>query len=170
MKKKFIDLYMNLAHSVSQLSSAIRLKVGTVIVKDNIVTYGYNGTPEGWDNNCENRDWDMGAGPYLTSEEFDARYPYVGWHDDAERVIRYGLKTKSEVLHSEANALMKISKSTISSEGATLFCTHLPCIDCAKMIYQAGIFTVYYRDTYKNELGLEFLTKSGVNVTKYSGE
>jgi dCMP deaminase len=73
------------------------------------------------------------------------------------------------VLHSEANALMKIAKSTISSEGATLFCTHAPCIDCAKMIYQAGIFTVYYHDTYKNELGLEFLTKSGVNVTKYQG-
>ena len=170
MKKKFIDLYMNLAHEVSQMSSAVRLKVGTVIVKDHMVTYGYNGTPAGWDNVCEDRDWDMGAGPYLTQEEFDARYPYKEWHDDAERVVCYGLKTKPEVLHSEANALMKIAKSTINSEGATLFCTHAPCIDCAKMIYQAGIFTVYYRDTYKNELGLEFLTKSGVNVTKYSGE
>jgi dCMP deaminase len=170
MKQKFIDLYMNLAHEVSQMSSAVRLKVGTVIVKDHMVTYGYNGTPAGWDNNCEDRDWDMGAGSYLTQEEFDARYPYKEWHDDAERVVRYGLKTKPEVLHSEANALMKIAKSTISSEGATLFCTHAPCIDCAKMIYQAGIFTVYYRDTYKNELGLEFLIKSGVNVTKYSEE
>ena len=135
---------MNLAQSVSQLSSAVRLKVGTVIVKDNVVTYGYNGTPAGWDNNCEELVYRIAQEPIL--------------------------KTKPEVLHSEANALMKISKSTISSEGATLFCTHLPCIDCAKMIYQAGIFTVYYRDTYKNELGLEFLIKSGVNVTKYSEE
>ncbi len=151
MKKKFIDLYMNLAQDVSQMSYARRLKVGTVIVKDNVVTYGYNGTPSGWDNNCEDEVLDI----------------YSGF-EGAIHSTR--LKTKPEVLHSEANALMKIAKSTISSEEATLFCTHAPCIDCAKMIYQAGIFTVYYRDTYKNELGLEFLIKSGVNVTKYSRE
>ena len=166
MKQKFIDLYMNLAHDVSQMSTAVKLKVGTVIVKDHIITYGYNGTPSGWDNNCEDRDWDMGAGPYLTSEEFDARYPYEGWHVGAERVIRYGLKTKPETLHSEANALMKIAKSTISSEGATLFCTHAPCIDCAKMIYQAGIFSVYYRNEYRSTDGINFLEKSGITIQK----
>ena len=141
MKDKFVDLYMKLAQDVSQLSYARRLKVGTVIVKDNVVTFGYNGTPAGWDNNCED-------------ELIDERW-YVT------------LKTKPEVLHSEANALMKISKSTISSEGATLFCTHSPCIDCAKMIYQAGIFTVYYRDEYKSTDGIEFLKKSGVDVKQY---
>ena len=141
MKDKFVDLYMKMAQDVSQLSYARRLKVGTVIVKDNVVTFGYNGTPAGWDNNCED-------------ELIDERW-YVT------------LKTKPEVLHSEANALMKISKSTISSEGATLFCTHSPCIDCAKMIYQAGIFTVYYRDEYKSTDGIEFLKKSGVDVKQY---
>lgn len=134
MKQKFIDLYMNLAESVSQMSTAVRLKVGTVIVKDHTITYGYNGTPSGWDNNCET-------------------------------VLPDGsLKTKPEVLHSEANALMKIAKSTINSEGATLFCTHAPCIDCAKMIHQAGIFTVYYRNDYRTQDGIEFLKKSGVDV------
>ena len=141
MKDKFVDLYMKMAQDVSQLSYARRLKVGTVIVKDNVVTFGYNGTPAGWDNNCED-------------ELIDERW-YVT------------LKTKPEVLHSEANALMKIAKSTISSEGATLFCTHSPCIDCAKMIYQAGIFTVYYRDEYKSSDGIEFLKKSGVDVKQY---
>lgn len=125
---------MNLAESVSQMSTAVRLKVGTVIVKDHTITYGYNGTPSGWDNNCET-------------------------------VLPDGsLKTKPEVLHSEANALMKIAKSTINSEGATLFCTHAPCIDCAKMIHQAGIFTVYYRNDYRTQDGIEFLKKSGVDV------
>jgi dCMP deaminase len=148
MKQKFIDLYMKMAQSVSDLSSAVRLQVGTVIVKDNVVTFGYNGTPSGWDNVCEDETVEL----------------YSGYEGAIHRTV---LKTKPEVLHSEANALMKIAKSTISSEGATLFCTHAPCIDCAKMIHQAGIFTVYYRDTYKNEFGLDFLIKSGVNVTKY---
>ena len=155
MKKKFIDLYMNMAQNVSELSSAVRLKVGTVIVKDNVVTFGYNGTPSGWDNVCEDVE-------YSESVIVSGDWTY---NNNSKQWSR--LKTKPEVLHSEANALMKISKSTISSEGATLFCTHAPCIDCAKMIHQAGIFTVFYRDTYKNDLGLEFLNKSGVNVTRY---
>jgi dCMP deaminase len=136
MKQKFIDLYMNLAESVSQMSTAVKLKVGTVIVKDHTITYGYNGTPSGWDNNCET-------------------------------VLPDGsLKTKPEVLHSEANALSKIAKSTVSSEGATLFCTHAPCIDCAKMIHQAGIFSVYYRNEYKSTDGINFLEKSGITIQK----
>ena len=134
MKRKFVDLYMNMATSVSELSSAVRLKVGTVIVKDHVVTFGYNGTPSGWDNVCE-----------------------IVLDDGT-------LKTKPETLHSEANAISKIAKSSISSEGATLFCTHAPCIDCAKMIYQAGIFTVYYRNEYRTTDGLDFLKKSGVDV------
>lgn len=160
MKQKFVDLYMKMAQNISELSSAVRLKVGTVIVKDNVVTFGYNGTPSGWDNDCEYREHFHYGHNF---GEFAADY----FDQQEEDGTRYRLKTKPEVLHSEANALMKIAKSTISSEGATLFCTHAPCIDCAKMIYQAGIFTVYYRDTYRNELGLEFLIKSGVNVNKY---
>ena len=149
-----------MAQNISELSSAVRLKVGTVIVKDNVITFGYNGTPSGWDNNCEYKEY---------PDKYDKNYEYRDLYYPLQEPdgTYYRLKTKPEVLHSEANALMKIAKSTISSEGATLFCTHAPCIDCAKMIYQAGIFTVYYRDTYRNELGLEFLIKSGVNVNKY---
>ena len=128
---------MTWAESVSQLSTAVRLKVGTVIVKDHVVTYGYNGTPSGWDNTCET----------VSADGL--------------------LKTKPEVLHSEANAISKIAKSSISSEGATLFCTHAHCIDCAKMIYQAGIFTVWYKNEYRSADGIEFLTKSGVDVKQY---
>lgn len=157
MKQKFIDLYMTMAEHISQLSTAVRLKVGTVIVKDNVVTYGYNGTPSGWDNTCEYREYpdkydknSEWADLYFPLQEPDGTY--------------YRLKTKPEVLHSEANALMKIAKSTVSSEGATLFCTHAPCIDCAKMIYQAGINSVYYRNAYRSPDGIEFLKKSGVDV------
>jgi dCMP deaminase len=146
MKDKFVDLYMKLAQDVSQLSYARRLKVGTVIVKDNVVTYGYNGTPAGWDNNCE-----------------DERIEYVSAGYGLPSLEEKYLKTRPETLHSEANALMKIA----NSEGATLFCTHSPCIDCAKMIYQAGIFTVYYRDEYKSTDGIEFLKKSGVDVKQH---
>jgi dCMP deaminase len=81
--------------------------------------------------------------------------------------VRYALKTKPEVLHSEMNALMKVARSTESSEGATLFCTHAPCIDCAKAIYQAGINSVYFRNHYRDDSGLNFLEKSGVSVTHY---
>jgi dCMP deaminase len=77
-------------------------------------------------------------------------------------------KTKPEVLHAETNAIAKVSQSTESSNGATLFCTHAPCIECAKLIYQSGISTVYYRDEYRNDAGLVFLKLSGVNVHQYS--
>lgn len=128
---------MTWAENASKLSTAVRLKVGTVIVKDHVVTYGYNGTPSGWDNTCE----------YVLPDG--------------------SLKTKPETLHSEANAISKIAKSSISSEGATLFCTHAPCIDCAKMIYQAGIFTVWYKNEYRSANGIEFLRQSGVDVKQY---
>ena len=148
---------MNMAESVSQLSSALRLKVGTIIVKDHVVTFGYNGTPSGWDNNCEYKEY---PDKYNKNPEWsDLDFPL---QDSNGRYYR--LKTKPETLHSEANAISKIAKSSISSEGATLFCTHAPCIDCAKMIYQAGIFTVYYRNEYRSADGIEFLKQSGVDV------
>lgn len=138
MKKKFIDYYMSMADLTAKLSYALRLKVGSVIVRDNqVLATGYNGMPSGWENNCEN-------------------------------IIDGILKTKPEVLHAESNALMKVARSTESSEGATLFCTHAPCIDCAKLIYQAGINTVYYREQYRSDAGLNFLKQSEVNVHQYT--
>ena len=141
MKRKFILAHMKVAEVYSELSSAKRLKVGAVIVKDDtIIGIGYNGMPSGWDNNCETE-------------------TYI---DD----FHIEMVTKPEVIHAEANALAKVTKSTNSSEGAHLFVTHAPCLDCAKQIYQAGISHVYYRHNYKSEVGLHFLHKCQVHIKK----
>ena len=143
MKPKFIDYFMKVAELTATLSYAKRLQVGAVIVKGNqTIGTGYNGMPTDWENTCE-----------YTIEDA------MGYDT---------FKTKPEVLHAESNALMKVARSTESSEGATLFCTHSPCMDCAKLIYQAGIETVYYKETYRSEDGLNFLRKSGINVHQYT--
>ncbi len=131
---------MDWAERVAQLSHARRLKIGALIVKDNHVHYGYNGMPEGWDNNCEN---------------------IVGY-DKGEPV----LKTKPEVLHAESNALAKLAKSHESADGADLFVTHSPCLDCAKLILQSGIRRVWFKNHYRDSYGVEFLKKSGIEVTQ----
>ena len=165
MKFKFIQLYMDWAIRCSKLSHAMRLQVGAVIVKDDsVISYGYNGMPAGWDNNCEDKVFDPGAGGWLDPEEIEAKYPYEGWHDGAGRNVRYGLKTKPEVLHAESNAIAKLAKSHNSGVGATMFITHAPCLDCAKLIYQSGIGSVLYRNPYRDTGGVEFLEKSGVKV------
>ena len=139
---------MDVAQLTSTLSYATRLQVGAVIVKGHkILATGYNGMPAGWDNNCEDE-----IGHVL---------------DDANNIVETRLKTKQEVLHAESNALMKVASSTESSENSTMFCTHAPCIHCAKLIYQSGIDSLYYRNTYRDTAGLEFLEKSGVSVTQY---
>lgn len=139
MKPKFIDYFMKVAELTATLSYAKRLQVGAVIVKGNqTIGTGYNGMPTDWENTCE-------------IEQEDG-----------------SLKTKPEVLHAETNALAKVAQSTESSQGATLFCTHAPCIDCAKLIYQSGIETVYYQETYRSEDGLNFLRKSGINVHRHT--
>lgn len=165
MKQKFIDMYMDWADRTAQLSYAKRRQVGAVIVKDDsVISYGYNGMPAGWDNDCEDKVWDSGAGGWLDPDEFDAKYPYEGWHEGAQRNVRYGLKTKPEVLHAESNAIAKLARSSQSGRNADIFVTTAPCIDCAKLIYQSGISSVYYRDSYRNMDGVEFLEKSGVSV------
>ena len=167
MKDKFIKLYMDWAKRTAQLSHARRLQVGAVIVKDDsVISYGYNGMPAGWDNDCEDKVWDSGAGGWLDPEEFDAKYPYEGWHEKAERKVRYGLKTKPEVLHAESNAIAKLAKSNNSGSGADLFVTHMPCLNCAKLIYQSGIRRVYYGENYRDDAGVKFLETSGVEINK----
>jgi dCMP deaminase len=142
MKPKFVEAHIAAAEVYSRLSTAKRLQVGCVVVKDNtIIGIGYNGMPSGWDNNCE--------------------YEIIVEED--EKFIK-GLKTKPEVLHAETNALAKIAKSTNSSDGASMFITHAPCIDCAKLVYQSGINSVYYRNSYKNTDGLDFLKKCNIKV------
>lgn len=167
MKQKFKQAYMQTARIFADLSHARRLHVGAIVVKDDrIISIGYNGMPAGWDNNCEDIDWDLGAGGWLDPEEFETRYPYEGWHEEAGRNVRYGLKTKVEVLHAESNAIAKLAKSNDSGEGADIFITHSPCIDCAKLILQSGIRRVFYGQAYRNNDGIKFLEKSGITVEK----
>ena len=140
MKKKFIKTYMDVAESFAKLSSAVRLQVGAIVVKDDrIISIGYNGMPTGWDNCCED---------IVRTDE-------VGFQVT---------KTKAEVLHAETNAIAKLAKSSESGLGATMFVTHSPCIECAKLIYQSGISTVYYKNNYRSDDGIKFLTKSKVRV------
>jgi dCMP deaminase len=157
MKQKFVDAHMAAAEVYSRLSSAIRLKVGCVVVKDNtIIGIGYNGMPSGWTNDCENKvfanAWSVDNEVWEYQEE-DSGHPY-------------NLKTKPEVLHAETNALAKIARSTNSSDGASMFITHAPCLDCAKLVYQSGINSVYYRNSYKNTEGLDFLKKCNIDVVQ----
>ena len=145
MKEKFIDAHMNAAEVYAELSSAKRLHVGCVIVKDNtIIGIGYNGMPSGWDNVCET----------------------VKFKDFTGTVL---MKSKPEVLHAETNAIAKVSRSSNSTDNADLFVTHAPCLECAKLIYQSGIKSVFYRDTYRSEDGIQFLQKCNVEV-KQIGE
>jgi dCMP deaminase len=170
VKQKFIDYYMDVAERTSKLSSAIRRQVGAVIVKENrILSYGYNGMPTGWTNECEYKDYMSGdAGGWLDPDEIYERWPFEEYDKELESNRRYRLVTKDEVLHAESNTIAKVSGSTESSEGATLFVTTAPCIHCAKMIFQSGIKSVFYRDTYRDDAGIDFLQKGGVSVTKYS--
>lgn len=166
-EQAYKEAYMSVAERFSKMSHAIRLQVGTVVVKeDRIISIGWNGMPTGWDNNCEDIDWDMGAGGWLDPEEFDKKYPYETWNDDVGMLVRYGLKTKPEVLHSEANAIVKLACSTESSVGADIYITHSPCVECAKLILQSKVARVFYKNDYRDSNGVNFLIKSGIEVEK----
>ena len=142
MKPKFVPMYMEIAEIVSKQSSAKRLQVGAIVVKDDrVISIGYNGMPAGWTNECEE---------------------VIEQHEDGGQVTR----TKDEVIHAEANAIAKLAKSSESGDGAEMFLTHAPCIHCAKQIYTAGIKKVYYRNTYRDEMGVEFLKMCNVKVEK----
>ncbi len=161
------NAFMRTAEIFSELSHARRLHVGAIVVKDDrIISIGYNGMPAGWDNNCEDKVWDTGAGGWLDPDEFLERFPYVEYNEEAEEEYRYGLKTKPEVLHAESNAIAKLARSNESGLNADLFVTHSPCLDCAKLIYQSGIKNVFYKESYRDDSGINFLIKSGVKVEK----
>lgn len=145
IKPREIDLFMDVAERAAQMSRAIKLKVGAVVVKDGrILSLSWNGTPAGWDNNCEDE---------IINE-------------DGSVILR----TKDETIHAEANAISKLARSSDGGDGAYLFCTHAPCIECAKLIYGAGIRRVFYRDVYKNDNGVEFLEKCGVDIEQYTSQ
>lgn len=135
---------MKVAETYAQLSTATRLKVGSIVIKDNrVISIGYNGMPSGWTNDCED---------------------IVVCGQRSDDTIVYTTKTKPEVLHAETNAIAKLARSSESGLDATMFITHAPCLDCAKLIYQSGISTVYYRNSYRNNDGIKFLEKSNIEV------
>lgn len=157
---------MDWAKRVSKLSHAKRLNVGAVIVKDDtVISYGYNGMPAGWDNDCEFKNYmSIDAGGWLDPEQICTMFPHEEFVPTLGESIRYRLVTKPEVLHAESNAIAKLAKSSNSGVGSDLFVTHSPCIECAKLIFQAGIKQVWYGQGYRDNSGIEFLKKSGVEV------
>lgn len=153
MKHRFICAYMDVAKRFAQLSSATRLQVGSIIVKDDrIISIGYNGMPSGWTNVCE---YDV----TILKSEVDRGT----WLEKTGEK-----KTKPEVIHAEANAIAKLAKCTESGKDSTMFLTHAPCIECAKQIYTAGIIELIYDQDYKSDLGLKFLRKCGIKVMQYN--
>ena len=130
---RFDDKYLEMARVWASNSYCKRRQVGALIVKDRmIISDGYNGTPSGFENICE--------------DESGATKPYV--------------------LHAEANAITKVAKSGNSSQGATLYVTASPCLECAKLIIQAGIQRVVYRDEYRLTDGIDLLSRAGIEVEK----
>ena len=129
--------YLRMASEWGKLSHCIRKQVGAIIVKDRmIISDGYNGSPTGFDNYCEDEDG------------------YTKWY----------------VLHAEANAILKVAASTQSCEGATLYITLSPCKECSKLVHQAGIKRVVYKDGYKDDSGIKFLEKAGIEVMQLQEE
>jgi dCMP deaminase len=134
-----------MAERFADLSHAKRLKVGAIVVKEHrVISIGYNGTPAGWDNECEE---------------------IIETHEDGGIIT----KTKDEVIHAEANAISKLARDGESGKDSSMFLTHAPCIHCAKMIYGAGISSVFYRNSYRDENGINFLKKCNVTVEKIDG-
>jgi dCMP deaminase len=145
MKEQLKKAYIDVATRFAELSHARRLHVGAIVVKDDrIISIGYNGMPAGWDNNCE----------------------YEIYEDNGEDEPEVILKTKPEVLHAETNAIAKLARSNESGLDSDLFVTHAPCLDCAKLIYQAGIRRVFFGTAYRDNSGVDFLKKSGVAIEK----
>lgn len=130
-KQRLLDeRYLRMAHIWSENSYCVRRKVGALIVRDNmIISDGFNGTPSGFPNICE---------------ENNVTFPYV--------------------LHAEANAITKVARSNNSSDGATLYVTASPCMECSKLIIQAGIRRVVFSDLYRIQDGLDLLRKAGIEV------
>jgi len=173
------NFYIGVAEQCASMSRAIRLQVGAVIVKNNnIIAFSWNGMPSGWDNNCEDKEYmSRDAGGWLDPNEIEEYWPLqeepkIQWFGDEAITVtnRYKLKTKPEVLHAERNALDKLAKGNEGGLGSTMFITHAPCLECAKSIYGAGISHVFYRDSYRSEDGIQFLTKCGVSIEKLSSE
>lgn len=159
--------YLKVAEVCAQNSVAERLQVGAIIVKDNqIISDGFNGTPSGFDNDCE----------YIIQRKTNCIY--LSYGEFCENGNEYGklcdncggkfdtVKTKPEVLHAESNAITKCAKYGHASNGATIYVTHSPCIECAKLIIQAGIKRVVYKNLFRSLDGINLLEKAKIKVEK----
>jgi dCMP deaminase len=132
-QNRYDKAYLRLALSWAQLSHCARKKVGAIIVKDSIIiSDGYNGTPAGFDNCCENEEGN------------------THWY----------------VLHAEANAILKVARSSNNCKDATLYLTHSPCKDCSKLVLQSGITRLVYQEAYKDTSGIDFLKNAGLEVVQ----
>lgn len=144
MKYRFKEAHMQVAEVYAQLSYARRLKVGAIVVHDdNLIAFGYNGTPAGADNNCE-----------IEPED---------WDGDISK-----LKTKPDVVHAEANCLRKLKFGV--PLGAIMFISYAPCAGCAEKIIKSGLKTVYYRNKYRDEEGIRLLEQHGIKVEQHGKE
>jgi dCMP deaminase len=151
-------IYMQTAYQFAKLSYAERRKVGCVIVKDNqLISFGYNGMPHGFENRCEEDQVRYYENPDHAMTLMDKGYTCEDGCCSKE-------VTRREVLHAESNAIMKVAKSTMSCIGAELYTTTCPCFDCAKLIIQAGISKVYYSEDYRDMSGVELLERAGIEV------
>ena len=160
MKEKFVNAYMDVAHRFAQLSSAKRLQVGAIIVKDDrIISIGYNGMPSGWTNECE-----------YEQHTYDSRDigSDTSWKRDLSKGGYSRIKTKPEVIHAEANAILKLAQSTDSAKDSVLFVTHCPCMECVKMIISCGISAIIYKHEYRFHEQLELLRKCNIRVYNYN--
>jgi dCMP deaminase len=148
-------VYLEMAETWSSLSKANRKKVGCLIVKNGaIISDGYNGTPCGFNNDCEN---------YKATENTRMIV------DDEGQLVEgtYELVTKPEVLHAESNAITKLAKSTQSSDGSTMYITISPCVDCSKLIIQSGIKRVVFGELYRDDEGIKLLKKANIEVVNH---
>jgi dCMP deaminase len=153
------EIYMRIAYQVADLSYAERRKVGCIIVKDGqIISIGYNGTPHGFENICE--EVQVMACDNLNNS---AMLEKDGWILSDDNQYTKSI-TRKEVLHAESNAITKLAKSTISSNGTVLYTTTMPCFECSKLIIQAGVVEVVYCEEYRDHSGIFLLEKAGIKV------
>lgn len=155
MKKRDIELYLDLASRVSQQSYAKRLKVGAVfLTSEGVISIGYNGTPSGWDNNCEDVIY---TDAVLKGDEY--------WDEIRQQYFK--LVTKPEVIHAEKNVFSKLMRQGLSTKDGTMFLTHSPCFGCSQQIYEAGVKEVYYLNDYRSNDGINFLRKAGIKIEHF---
>lgn len=146
-ERRYDRLYLDLASRIAQMSHAQRLKVGAIAVKEgNILAFGFNGTPSGFDNCCEDKRCVRKSFTSLGETE---------------------LVTKHSVIHAESNLIAKAAREGLSLRDATIYLTHSPCATCALLLIQTGIKRVVYLENYRLDLGISLLNEANIRIEKY---